>query len=91
MTSATATKDSRTRSQLLKEIEELKSKGVNPRGSRITKLKVSDKGGLSLYGMTYPFPITHYVEHWEVIFANRERIEKFMADNASKFSRKDRS
>lgn len=83
----------KTRAQLEAEIVELKEKvkSVNPRAGRITKLKVSDKKGLSVYGLTYPFPITHYVEHWECFFANRERIEKFMKENASKLSRKDRS
>ena len=48
-------------------------------------LKVSEKGGLSIYGLSR-FPITLYVNQWERIFKAMPVIEKFLADNHAKFS-----
>jgi hypothetical protein len=46
-------------------------------------LKVSEKGGLSLYGMGR-FPITLYKEQWLRILAGAPEIEAFIRDNDSK-------
>lgn len=46
---------------------------------RIT-LKVSEKGGLSVYGLGR-FPVTLYKEQWERLLGEADNIRQFMADN----------
>ena len=43
-------------------------------------LKVSEKGGLSVYGMGR-FPITLYKEQWLKLLAMSEAIRTFITDN----------
>jgi hypothetical protein len=54
-----------------------------PRGLHF---KVSEKGGLSVYGLQSRFPVTLYRDQWERLLAQREEMEKFIADNAGKLS-----
>lgn len=50
-------------------------------------LKVSDKGGLSVYGLQR-FPITLYKEQWEAILDRADEIRAFMLDNSGKLKKK---
>lgn len=43
--------------------------------------KVSNKGAVSVYGINR-FPVTVYAEQWERIFAVKDDLTKFIADNA---------
>ena len=43
--------------------------------------KVSNKGAVSVYGINR-FPVTVYAEQWERIFAVKDDLMKFIADNA---------
>jgi hypothetical protein len=61
--------------QLRKENEQLKNKGV-----RGLSLKVSEKGGLSLYGVGR-FPVTLYKEQWRKILGMAGEIEEFIEKN----------
>ncbi len=54
---------------------------------RIT-LKVSEKGGVSVYGLGR-FPVTLYGEQWEKLLSVTEEIRSFLKANASKLSRKE--
>lgn len=51
-------------------------------------LKVSEKGGLSIYGMGR-WPKTFYRQEIERIFAAREQIEAFIEANADQLSVKE--
>ena len=51
-------------------------------------LKVSEKGGLSLYGMGR-FPVTLYKEQWLRILASAGEIEAFIQENDAKLKTKD--
>jgi hypothetical protein len=51
-------------------------------------LKVSEKGGLSLYGMGR-FPVTLYKEQWLRILASAPEIEAFIRENDSKLKTKE--
>jgi hypothetical protein len=51
-------------------------------------LKVSGKGGLSLYGMGR-FPVTLYKEQWLPILASAPEIEAFIRENDSKLKTKE--
>ena len=50
------------------------------------KLKVSDKGALSIYGLMNKFPVTLYPNQWERIFSEMDRIREFIRANDGKFS-----
>jgi hypothetical protein len=51
-------------------------------------LKVSEKGGVSLYGMGR-FPVTLYKEQWLRVLANAADIEAFIRENDSKLKTKE--
>jgi hypothetical protein len=59
------------------ENDKLKNKGV-----RGLSLKVSEKGGLSLYGVGR-FPVTLYKEQWRRILGMAPEIEAFIQENES--------
>lgn len=68
--------------KLRAENERLKQKG--PRG---TSLKVSEKGGVSVYGMGR-FPVTLYKEQWLKLLDMGEEIRAFIKENESKLKSK---
>jgi hypothetical protein len=51
-------------------------------------LKVSEKGGLSVYGMGR-FPVTLYKEQWLKLLDMAEEIRTFIQENAGKLKSKD--
>ena len=61
--------------RLRAENEQLKS-GAR----RGVSLKVSEKGGLSVYGMGR-FPVTLYPEQWETLLSMGEQIRTFIDEN----------
>lgn len=50
--------------------------------------KVSEKGGLSVYGLQR-MPVTLYVEQWQRLLDYAEEIKAFMKANDSKLKRKE--
>lgn len=50
-------------------------------------LKVSDKGGVSVYGLGR-FPVTLYKDQWERLLDHSDEIRAFLADNAGKLATK---
>ncbi len=69
--------------RLRAENEKLKNKGV-----RGLSLKVSEKGGLSLYGVGR-FPVTLYKEQWRKILGMAAEIEAFIQENESSLKSKE--
>ena len=69
--------------RLRAENDKLKNKGV-----RGLSLKVSEKGGLSLYGVGR-FPVTLYKEQWRKILDMAPEIEAFIKDNESRLKAKE--
>jgi hypothetical protein len=61
--------------RLRAENNQLKNKGV-----RGLSLKVSEKGGLSLYGVGR-FPVTLYKEQWRKVLGMAAEIEDFIQRN----------
>lgn len=51
-------------------------------------LKVSEKGGLSVYGLGR-FPVTLYREQWEKLLAMADEIRKFIAANDGALKKKE--
>lgn len=52
---------------------------------RPVTLKVSDKGGLSVYGLGR-FPVTLYRRQWEKLLAQADAIRAFIQSNAASLS-----
>jgi len=56
--------------------------------SRGLSLKVSEKGGLSVYGLGR-FPVTLYKEQWKKLLDSVEEIRAFLQANDSQLKSKD--
>ncbi len=69
--------------RLTKENESLKA-----RTSKGISLKVSEKGGVSVYGMGR-FPITLYKEQWIKLLDMSDDLRRFIDENASKLKVKE--
>jgi hypothetical protein len=68
--------------RLKAENERLKSRG------RATGLKVSEKGGLSVYGLGR-FPVTLYKEQWTKLLGMADEIRDFMTEHDAELKAKD--
>lgn len=68
--------------RLRKENESLKKGAV-----RGVSLKVSEKGGVSVYGLGR-FPITLYKEQWAKLLEMSEQIKAFIAENDAQLKTK---
>jgi hypothetical protein len=55
---------------------------MEARKSGQLRLKVSEKGGLSVYGLGR-FPVTLYKEQWIRLLDHAEEIKEFLKDNDS--------
>jgi hypothetical protein len=68
--------------RLKAENERLKSRG------RSTSLKVSEKGGVSVYGLGR-FPVTLYKEQWTKLLAMADEIRAFITEHDAQLKTKD--
>ena len=68
--------------RLKEENERLKA-----RQTRAVSLKVSEKGGLSVYGLGR-FPVTLYKEQWTKLLDMAEDIRAFLKENDSRLKSK---
>ena len=76
--------------ELKSEIERLRAENEalkKPARGRVY-LKVSEKGGLSVYGMGR-FPVTLYREQWEKLFSMAEEIREFIRENDQGLKKKE--
>jgi hypothetical protein len=69
--------------RLQKENESLKA-----RTSKGISLKVSEKGGLSVYGMGR-FPVTLYKEQWLKLLDMSDDLRRFIQENDAKLKTKE--
>lgn len=67
------------------ELERLKAENeqLKSQRGRAVSLKVSEKGGVSVYGMGR-FPITLYKEQWTKLLDMADEIRAFIRENESK-------
>lgn len=79
-----------TPEELQAEIERLKkeNEGLKARGSKGVSLKVSEKGGVSVYGLGR-FPVTLYKEQWQKLLDMAEDIRGFIKENESRLKAKE--
>jgi hypothetical protein len=75
--------------ELKAELERLKAENerLKQKGPRGTSLKVSEKGGVSVYGMGR-FPVTLYKEQWLKLLDMADEIRAFIKDNEPKLKSK---
>lgn len=72
------------------ELERLRAENerLKKRSSRGVTMKVSEKGGLSVYGLGR-FPVTLYKEQWIRLLDMAEDIRSFMRENDGALKSKD--
>jgi hypothetical protein len=72
------------------ELERLRAENesLKQKGSRAVSLKVSEKGGLSVYGLGR-FPVTLYKEQWSKLLDMADEIRTFMKENDAKLKTKE--
>jgi len=75
----------RTENEALREAVQLRAENSELRktASQGLSLKVSDKGGVSVYGLGR-FPVTLYREQWHRLLALADDIRAFIAANENK-------
>ena len=78
-----------TDTDLKAELERLKAENERLKGerSRTTGLKVSEKGGVSVYGLGR-FPVTLYKEQWSKLLDMADEIRAFIKDNDARLKTK---
>jgi hypothetical protein len=71
------------------ELERLKAENEQLKGQRTrgVTLKVSEKGGVSVYGLGR-FPVTLYKEQWARVLDMADDIRAFMKENDAKLKAK---
>jgi hypothetical protein len=71
------------------ELERLRAENerLKQRSNRSVSLKVSEKGGVSVYGLGR-FPVTLYKEQWAKLLDMADDIRAFMKENDGKLKAK---
>ena len=71
------------------ELERLRAENeaLKAKGARGLSLRVSEKGGVSLYGLRR-FPVTFYADEWEKLLGMADDIRRFVGENEAKLKRK---
>lgn len=74
-----------TQEELEAELQRLRTENESLKAGarRGTSFKVSDKGGLSVYGLGR-FPVTLYPEQWTKLLAMADDIRAFIDENRDK-------
>jgi hypothetical protein len=72
------------------ELERLRAENeaLRARGSRGTSLRVSEKGGVSVYGLGR-FPVTLYKEQWAKLLDLADDIRAFIRDHEAELKAKE--
>lgn len=71
------------------ELERLREENASLKEAKekALRLKVSEKGGVSLYGIRR-FPITFYKDEWDTVLGMADEIRAFIRENDSSLKRK---
>jgi predicted component of type VI protein secretion system len=76
--------------ELRAELEKLKAENaaLKSRPARSVSMKVSEKGGLSVYGLGR-FPVTLYQEQWLKLLDLADEIRAFIKENEPRLKKKE--
>ena len=80
-----------TEQEMQAELEKLRAENAalkKPAARGQLYLKVSEKGGLSVYGLGR-FPVTLYREQWEKLLGLADTIKQFIAENDAALKKKE--
>lgn len=79
-----------TDEELKAELEKLKAENaaLKARGSKGVSMKVSEKGGVSVYGLGR-FPVTLYQEQWLKLLDLAEDIRGFIREHEGQLKKKE--
>ncbi len=79
-----------TEDELKAELEKLKAENaaLKARGSRGVSMKVSEKGGVSVYGLGR-FPVTLYQEQWLKLLDVADDIRAFIREHEGRLKKKE--
>ena len=79
-----------TPEEMKKELERLQAENetLKKRSEKELSLKVSQKGGVSVYGLGR-FPVTLYKEQWEKLLEMTDDIRAFIQENKAQLKTKD--
>ena len=75
-----------TKDELLARIAELEKQVGNKKSGRL-EFRVSEKGGVSVYGLGR-FPVTLYYEQWQRLLGISDELRTFLEENKSKLKLK---
>src|SRR6266481_8373960 len=83
-------RETMSESEMQAELERLRAENaqLKSKGKGGLSLKVSEKGGVSLYGMGR-FPVTLYKEQWLRLLADAPTIKSFIHENESRLKTKE--
>ncbi len=78
--------------QLRAEIERLRAENQSLKSQRVSRatLKVSDKGGVSVYGLVR-FPVTLYKEQWGKLLDMADDIRVFIKEHDAELKSREKS
>lgn len=71
-----------TREELLARIAELEAQAAGRKPAALS-FKVSEKGGVSVYGLGR-FPVTLYYEQWTMLLEHADELKAFLEENKGK-------
>jgi hypothetical protein len=75
-----------SKEELLARIAELEKQVTTKKTGRL-EFRVSEKGGVSVYGLGR-FPVTLYYEQWQRLLGTSEELGKFLEENKGKLKLK---
>jgi len=75
-----------TKEELMARIAELEKQASSKKTGRL-EFKVSEKGGVSVYGLGR-FPVTLYYEQWQRLLGISDDLRAFLEENKSKLKLK---
>ncbi len=76
-----------TYDELKTRLQELEKEVEGKKRSGVMDFRVSEKGGVSVYGLGR-FPVTLYYEQWTRLLEAAPELKKFLEDNKSKLKLK---
>jgi hypothetical protein len=76
-----------TYDELRARFQELEKEVEGKKRSGVMDFRVSEKGGVSVYGLGR-FPVTLYYEQWTRLLEAASELKKFLEDNKSKLKLK---
>jgi hypothetical protein len=75
-----------TKEELMARIAELEKQVGSKKSGRL-EFRVSEKGGVSVYGLGR-FPVTLYYEQWQRLLGTADQLHAFLEENKGKLKLK---